>query len=298
MTFTPDLPLLRAFVAVADEQSVGRAALRLNITQSPLSRQIQRLEADLGFPLFHRVRKRLTLTAEGRQFLGHARTLLTQAEALGMAAQRLKQGQELPLSIGYVQAALHTGLLSAALRQWTASADHGGVRLRLLRSYEQAEALERGEIDLGLVHSLPDRPGFAHRRLSDDPVQLAVPAGHPCAAAGPPTAAGLDGQPWIALDRALNPEFRLRFLEACRAYGFQPDIRYETADVPTALALVAAGLGCVVMHRGATRWGVPEGVALFPLPGFGINLVTHALWRPGALSAAAVRLLELLPEEG
>ncbi|WP_019644435.1 LysR family transcriptional regulator [Novispirillum itersonii] len=299
MPSPPDLTLLRAFTVTAEEATVGRAAARLHITQSPLSRQLQRLEADLGFALFHRVRKRLILTAEGRQFLPQARALLEQADRLAAAATRLKRGDDLPLTVGYVQAALHSGLLPDALRQWqTLTGGSGAVRLRLLRSHEQATALERGELDLGLVHSLPDGPGFAHRLLGTDPIRLALPAGHPGALPAVPVAADLDGQPWIALDRALNPAFRRQFIDACRDWGFRPDIRYETADVPTALSLVAAGLGCALVHAGATRWGVPDGVVLRPLPGFPITLTTYALWRQDTPSAAAARLLALLPDPG
>ena len=66
-----ELRRLRTFVAVAELGTVSKAALRLRITQPALSRQIMDLQQELGFRLFDRVGRGLTLTAEGEQFLGH-----------------------------------------------------------------------------------------------------------------------------------------------------------------------------------------------------------------------------------
>lgn len=286
-----DLNLLRSFVVTAEEENVGRAAERLHVTQSPLSRQIQKLEADLGLQLFHRVRKRLRLTAEGRSFLEQARALLNHAEAVEALAGRLAKGEGLPLDIGYVQAALHGGLLPAALRRFGAAG--GRIRLRPLRSRAQAEAIANGSLDVGLVHSLPDGPHFRSRLLASDRFLLALPAGHPLAG-GLADAAQLDGQPWIALDQAANPAFRARFLDACRRAGFEPDIQYETSDPPTALGLVSSGLGCALVHEGVTRWGLPDGVALQPLPDFSLTIRIFALWRPDLLSPRLERFLAAL----
>jgi DNA-binding transcriptional LysR family regulator len=77
-----DLRQLSYFVAVAEEEHVGRAATRLHISQSPLSRQIAGLEDRLGLRLFERIHRRIRLTHEGRAFLTQARQVLAQAQAL------------------------------------------------------------------------------------------------------------------------------------------------------------------------------------------------------------------------
>ena len=75
-----ELQQLRYFVAVAETEHVGRAAERLHISQSPLSRQIRQLEEQLGLQLFERIKQRVRLTPAGRDFLAEARDLLAQAE--------------------------------------------------------------------------------------------------------------------------------------------------------------------------------------------------------------------------
>src|SRR6266850_2289373 len=76
-----DLRRLRYFVAVAEERSVGRAAVRLRMAQPPLSVQIRKLESEVGTPLFRRGARGMELTAAGRALLSRAR------EALALTAE-------------------------------------------------------------------------------------------------------------------------------------------------------------------------------------------------------------------
>ena len=79
MVLPMDLRQLRYFVAVAEDEHVGRAAERLHISQSPLSRQIAQLEEKLGLVLFERSQQRIRLTRDGRTFLAEPRAFLTNA---------------------------------------------------------------------------------------------------------------------------------------------------------------------------------------------------------------------------
>jgi DNA-binding transcriptional LysR family regulator len=85
----PDLHRLAAFVVVAEELHFHRAAARMNMTQSPLSRNIQKLEHEIGVRLFYRSRHEVTLTEAGRWLLPEARTLIAHAaEVIGMLKSR------------------------------------------------------------------------------------------------------------------------------------------------------------------------------------------------------------------
>lgn len=111
-----DLRQLKYFVVVAEEEHVGRAAERLHISQSPLSRQIAQLEERLGLMLFERNQQRIRLTADGQTFLAETRLLLTHANRLESLGKRLGRGEDGGLCIGYIENAMHSGVLSTALR--------------------------------------------------------------------------------------------------------------------------------------------------------------------------------------
>lgn len=289
---TIDLRLLNAFVAVAETENVGKAAERLNISQSPLSRQIMQLEAQLGLSLFERVRQRVRLTDEGRQFLGEARGLLLRAGEVEAAARRLARGEAGLISVGHVEAAMHSGLLPAALARFRAA--HPEVELLLVAagSSAQADALERHDIDLGLVYSPPDSLDIVAREVLNEPLVLALPAAHPLATATGITAADLDGRPWIAMRRERNPA-RDRFLAACRTAGFVPDIQLEADDLFAMLALVAAGLGFAIVQQSLSR-AFPADVVFRALPFLPLPVRLNAIWRrddPKPLVAAFRRCL-------
>ena len=101
-----DLRQLKYFVVVAEEEHVGRAAERLHISQSPLSRQIAQLEERLGLMLFERNQQRIRLTADGQTFLAETRSLLTHANRLESLGKRLGRGEDGGLCIGYIENAI------------------------------------------------------------------------------------------------------------------------------------------------------------------------------------------------
>ncbi|EJV9559245.1 LysR family transcriptional regulator, partial [Cronobacter sakazakii] len=100
-----ELRHLRYFVAVAEELHFGRAAARLNISQPPLSQQIQALEAQTGARLLARTNRSVTLTAAGRQFLADSRQILSEVEAAAVRAARLHNGETGELRIGFTSSA-------------------------------------------------------------------------------------------------------------------------------------------------------------------------------------------------
>ncbi|MET8133001.1 LysR substrate-binding domain-containing protein [Streptomyces sp. NPDC005251] len=274
-----DLRQLRYFVAVAEAEHVGRAAERLHISQSPLSRQIAQLEKNLGLTLFERSQQRIRLTSDGRVFLIEAQALLRHADRLENLGRRLGRGEEGGLCIGYVADAMHTGVLPSALR--TLRDQRPGIHVALYdqESAEQFEGLRQRSLDIALVRTPPpeDDPDLDAASLLRDPLLLALPEKHPLALTEELTPEVLDGQPWIAVGDAQDPVWRDTFVASCVASGFTPDIRLDAADPLTALGLVASGLGLALIQKSMLR-GTSEGVAVRELPWYEGSVQLWAAW--------------------
>jgi DNA-binding transcriptional LysR family regulator len=274
-----DLRQLRYFVTVAETEHVGRAAEQLRISQSPLSRQIAQLEKNLGLTLFERTQQRIRLTRDGSVFLSEARALLRHADRLENLGRRLGRGEEGGLCIGYVADAMHTGVLPGALRRLQEERPAIHVALYSMPAAEQFEGLRQRSLDIALVGEAPDRddPVLRSAPLLEDPLLLALPAGHPLAAHETVTAEDLDGQPWIAIEKPGDPAWRDAFVASCVASGFTPDVRLDAAEPLTALGLVASGLGLALVQRSMLR-GATEAVTVRELPWHKASVHLWAVW--------------------
>jgi DNA-binding transcriptional LysR family regulator len=275
-----ELRQLRYFIAVAEQEHVGRAAELLHISQSPLSRQIMALEAQLGLVLFERHRQRLRLTPEGREFLTEARDLVARAGQLEQRGRLLGAGMAGSLLIGYVEGAVHSGLLARSLRPFRKGHPELQLHLRAQRSAVQLAGLRQRLLDVGFVYTPPPAGDeeIASRRVLDEPLLLAVPAVDRLAAGAPIAPADLDGRAWITVVRQAPDTNRNPFLAACARAGFVPSIAYETADPLTSLELVAAGLGLATVQASLKKVAPPE-VVFRELPWFDRRVSVHLVWR-------------------
>jgi DNA-binding transcriptional LysR family regulator len=274
-----DIRQLYYFVAVAEEEHVGRAAERLHVSQSPLSRQIAQLEARLGLTLFERSAQRIRLTRDGHAFLAEARAFLTHGERLAALARRLGRGEEGGLCLGYIENAMHSGILPAALRRLRDGRPAVHVALYNLPSAGQMERLRQRSLDVALVCEPPaqDDPELARVQVLSDTMLLALPRDHRLAAVSAPTAAELDGQEWIGVGHKEDVPKHDTFIAACARLGFMPDVKMEASEPLTALGLVAAGRG-MTMIQSSLRHHAPAGVLLRELPWFSYRTPLWAVW--------------------
>ncbi|MCO4863295.1 LysR family transcriptional regulator [Cupriavidus sp. WGlv3] len=274
-----DIRQLHYFVAVAEEEHVGRGAERLHISQSPLSRQIAQLEEKLGLVLFERSQQRIRLTRDGRTFLAETRAFLTHGTRLESLARRLGRGDEGGLCIGYLEYAMHSGILPNALRELRQDRPAVHIALYNQQSATQLEGLRQRSLDIALVCDppLPDDPDLEAAQVLNDPMLLALPEGHPLAGAEPLTPADLAAQKWIGV---MHQETALRhdaFIAACARAGFTPAITMEATEPLAALGLVAAGLGVTTIQR-SLRHQAPAGVVLHELSWLDYRTPLWAAW--------------------
>lgn len=168
---------LRGFVAVAEELHFGRAAERLQMTQPPLSRQIQKLERSVGVRLLDRDNRRVVLTPAGAVFLDEARRLLALADVAPDRARRIEAGSAGTVRIGFTAASTY-GTLPSMLNRIGMALPDIDVDLSEMVTSEQVAGLQSAELDLGLARPPFDTEQFGSRLLRREEMVLAVPVGH------------------------------------------------------------------------------------------------------------------------
>jgi len=254
MSYT--LEQVRGFVAVAEEGHFGRAAERLMMTQPPLSRQVQKLEREVGVTLFRRTSRGTELTLAGQAFLVEARRLLNQVEAAPLTARRVSAGTTGSVRMGFTM----IGSLNV-LGQWVRQAQVNlpGVEVVLseMVTSDQVQALLAHELDLGLLRGQPRPEVLKSRLIHSEQLVLAVPADHPLATAESVTLQDVARYPLITYSPAQARYFYELVIATFQEAGLSPTYVQYVNQVSTILTLVDAGVGAGM---------VPESVSSLKLP--------------------------------
>ena len=266
-----DLHLIENIVCIADEKSITRAAEKRFVTQSALNQQLQKLEAELGTPLFVRARGNWLPTAAGEAYLDAARQMLElKKDAYARIADEAENSAR-RLTVGLIPergVEMFTAVYPEFHRVFP--------RLRVEPVECHVTAMQRmisaGQLDLGLATlSEAQRDGNDYRMLAEEEILLAAPAGHPLAAEA---AADPRRAPETELNRFSDEPFvriyqrstLFALTEALfEAAGFTPKVLFSTASNLSKYRIVSLGLGCALLPR---VYALADGsVRYFRLPG-------------------------------
>ena len=239
-----DLKRLRTFVTVADVGTVSKAALRLHISQSALSRQIADLEYECGFKLFDRIGRRLLLTTRGEQLLADCRGVLGQVGSLAERMEQLKRGDSVVLKLAAPPQTIES-VLTEFLPRYAKSFPNVRVKLTEALGMDQVPLLERGEVHIGIRHDQGVNPWFEGFALPSDDVLAACARSLPLGREGMIDVVSLASHPLLLLDSGYS--VRRLFDAACRVADVEPDILLESRAPHTLLALAEAGQGVAVI---------------------------------------------------
>lgn len=243
---------LKYFLAVVDAGSVTRAAEVLDIAQPALSQALSRMERDLGVKLFERTRRGAQLTPAGEAIVEDIRLSVARIDAASHRAREIGAQRGGRLTIGFASAALFS-LLPRAIAALRDEVPNVELMLREMSNAEQASALEKGTIDIGLLHTPVAVGGRMREKLIARERLLAVlPLSF---AIGDDGKVGLKdlsdaGLVWFPSDQL--PVVRAGILSAFRKAGCEANVVQDANRSLTVLACVAAGCGASLLPQSVT----------------------------------------------
>jgi DNA-binding transcriptional LysR family regulator len=255
-----ELSQLRCFVAVGEELHFGRAAERLNMTQPPLSRQIKLLEHQVGTPLLARTNRVVRFTAAGKAFFPEAARILRLADEAATTARRIAKGEKGSIAIGFT-AAFGYGLLPDMVRRLRQRVPDVLLTLKEMVTSEQLEALDGGQLDVGLLRPHPPHGSLETVLLAREALMLAIPARQAKSWPKEPTLACLHEKPFVTYSPYEANYFYQLVQAALDREGVSPNIVDYVPQIHTMLALVDSGIGVALTPETATRLHF-EGVLL------------------------------------
>lgn len=289
-----ELRHLRYFIAVAEQENVSRAALKLHVSQPGISRQIHDLEEEIGFQLFERSPKSLRLTDAGRKFLDEARAVLQRAEEAITNARAVAGTGGGEIHVGYAPS-LTIQILPRALRAFQAKFPGMRVALHDLSTEEMLSGLRAGKLQVTLMVRPPPKMlrGLQFRELARYPVCAALAPKHPLAKSKAVGLEQLAGEPLIAYSRKDYPEYH-DILDELFAGIRKPRVAEEHDGITSIIAAVESGRGFALVPK-CVQFMAGSRVKLVPLDPQPPSIPVGAAWKK---ETETVRQFIAAAEEG
>ena len=241
-----ELRHLRYFIAVAEELSFSKAALKLHTAQPSLSQQIKDLEDDIGVQLFHRTKRKVELTEEGLVFLEQARLTLTQADKAITMARQVAAAKVQYLKIGFVPSA-EIRIFPYILPRLRVKLPKLQIRTLNLKESDQIAELKKGDLDIIFINQEFQNEVFASQLILKEPLVFMLPKQHPLAQLTEIPVEQLNGLAITVLSQKLSQPL----FDTITQYIEQRQIQFQTISEANSIAesiqTVHSGQSCAIL---------------------------------------------------
>jgi DNA-binding transcriptional LysR family regulator len=292
-----ELRHLKYFVAVAEELNFARAAHRVHIAQPSLTKQIQQLEQELGFPLFYRTKKKVELLDTGHVLLEEAQRLLRQAEKAIQSTQRTHAGQSGRLLIGFSTSAAPE-VLPRILRKYHALFPDVVVELLEITTVKNTESLLQSAMSVAVIRS----PTFlSHELFCFETIQrerfvVALPDSHPLAKQKCVRIKTLASEPLIVPPLQPGWGYADSIFQIFRDYEIVPRIAQEATGALSVVTLVAGGYGVALVPASLSNLRLP-GLSYRPIKGRCRTSDLTLVWQRDSRASTVRAFLEVVKRE-
>ena len=256
---------LHAVIVLAEEVNFTRAADRLHITQSALSKQITQIEEQHRFHLFTRKNKKnVELTEVGRIFAEEARSAILHIDRAVQLGRAAREGSDSILTIGHspdADQAWISAILAIRLPLYPK------LRVQLISEFssELVRSVMAGELNLALVTAPPENSQITAAAFAQTPLYAALPQTHAAAQKEHIALQDLAKDAWILFARRVHPVVHDAILDAARRQGIAPKHAHDVITAQQAVHLVSEQVGVSILAQPTAVGARAEGVVVKPL---------------------------------
>lgn len=258
-----ELRHLRYFVAVVEQRTFRAAALRLHVSQPPLTRQIHQLEEALGVKLLERSARGAEPTAAGKVFYAEARNLLGLAEQAAERTRMAGEGRLGRLDLGVFGSAV-LGAIPEIVHRFRQTHPQVELVLHGLDRLGQVKALRERRIAVGFNRYFTEEPDLVWEVIQTEQMVVVLPEAHALARREVLSLAEIGSEPLILYPRAPRPGFIDQMMRMFHLRRITPNVSQEVDDMVTAMGLVASGFGLSLVTDSGRNLRVP-GTVQIPL---------------------------------
>lgn len=274
----PEIRLLQSAIVLAEELHFSRAADRLHMTQSALSKQIFKLERGLGYQVFKHGRQVTELTEAGRVFIVGAREAVSNAERAVLSARAILDGPNEILNIGkssYTEPILVSTLLSIQLSLFPE------MRIKLWSNFsnELARQVIAGIFDLAVITGVPYKPQLSTLNIADNPFYIAMQTGDELVGYREIRLEQMHKRNWMLLGKHANAHLYDTIHSVGADHGAYPSDIYQFTSPEEASELIREHQGLAFLPR-SSAWRIArDGITMRPLTEPRLRLVTSLAMR-------------------
>ena len=270
----PEMRLVQSAIVLAEELHFFRAAVRLGIDQSALTKRIIELESLLDVRLFERNHQKVELTEAGRKFVEEAREAVLHTERAILSARAASQCSDDVLDLGkstYTDPYLVSMVLSIRLPLFP------NVKIRLWSnySYELAHEVMIGSLDLALTTGIPENPKLSCLKLAEGPFYIALSSTDPLAAKSQLRLGDMRHRTWVLFSRHAGPYLYEMIQREASATGVSPSDLHHVSSPEEAVPLILEHDGLAFLNR-ASAWRIArDGITMRPLAEESLRLIAR-----------------------
>ncbi|HWG20739.1 MAG TPA: LysR family transcriptional regulator [Terracidiphilus sp.] len=279
----PEMRLVQSAIVLAEELHFFRAAVRLGIDQSALTKRIMELESLLDVRLFERNHQKVELTEAGAKFVEHARQGVVHIEDAVTAARAAPRGTENILNVG--RSAYTDPWLAAVIRSVQVPL-YPGIQINWSSNYshEVARYVIAGTLDLALITGVPETPKLSFLKLAEHHFYIAISSRHPLAAHRELRLADMHNRTWVMFSQQVSPYMYSTVMNEAKRVAVASSELHHVTGAEEAVPLILERDGLAFLTRTGAWRIARDGITMRPLAEENLKLVTNLAVRPDTKS--------------